>query len=82
MAQPVKNPTSTHEDKGLIPGLAQLVKGPALPKLWCKLQTWLGSHVAMAVVSNGSCSSNSPPSLGTSICPGCGPKKTKEKKSR
>ena len=30
MAQQVKNPTSTHEDTGLIPGLAQYIKDPVL----------------------------------------------------
>ena len=32
VAQWVKNPTSIHEDTGLIPGLAQWVKNPALPQ--------------------------------------------------
>ena len=33
----VTNPTSIHEDSGLIPGLTQLVKDPALLWLWCRL---------------------------------------------
>ena len=37
-------------------------------ELWCRSQTWLGSPIA---------SSNSIPSLGTSVCCGCGPKKQK-----
>ena len=41
---------------------------------------WLRSHIAVAVVQAGSYSSNWTPSLGTSICLRCGPKKTKEKK--
>ena len=31
MAQRVKNPSSIHEDEGLIPGLNEWVKDPALP---------------------------------------------------
>ena len=44
-------------------------------ELWCRSQLWLRSHVAVA----GSCSSDSNPSLGTSICRRCGHKKKKKK---
>ena len=40
----------------------------------------LASHIAVVVAVAGSYSSNSTPSLGTSICRGCGPKKTKKKR--
>ena len=56
------NPTSNHEIEGSIPGLAQ----------------WLRSCAAVAVVQDGSCSSNWTPSLGTSICCGFSPKKKKK----
>ena len=52
------------------------------PELWCRSQMWLGSHIALAVASAGGYSSNSAPSLGTSICHGCGPKKTHTKKDK
>ena len=49
------------------------------PGLWCRLQTGLGSRVAVAVLWAGSYSTASTPSLGTSICHRYGPKKTKTK---
>ena len=50
MAQRLTNPTRNHEVAGSLPGLSLWVKHPALPReLWCMLQTWLGSGVAVAV---------------------------------
>ena len=43
------NPTSTHGDAGLIPGLGGLGI-LRCHELWCRLQTWLRSPVALAVV--------------------------------
>ena len=42
-------------------------------------QTRLGSDVAVAVVKASSYSSDLTPTLGTSICRGCGPEKKKRK---
>ena len=67
------NLTCIHEDADLIPGLTQWVR---ICELWCRSQMWLGSQVAVVVVEVGSCSSDLTPSLGTSICCQCGPKKT------
>ena len=39
-----------HEVAGSIPGLAQWVRIQCCYELWCRLQTWLGSGVAVAVV--------------------------------
>ena len=48
-------------------------------ELGCRSQTRLRSGIAVSVVSAGSCSSDLTPSLGTSMCCGCSPKKTKDK---
>ena len=59
----VKNPSSIHEDVALIPGI-QWIKDLALPHAVCSIRC--------------SCSSDSTPSLGTSICCRCSPKKKKK----
>ena len=51
-------------------------------ELWCRSQMWLGSRVAVAVALAGSCSSNLTPSLKTSICHECDPKKKKKRKEK
>ena len=53
---------------------------PHCRELWCKLQTRLGSHIAVAVAQAGSYSSNSTPSLGMSLCHGEALKREREKK--
>jgi len=61
------NLTSTWEDAGSISGLTQ----------------WVGeSHVAVAVMEAGSCSSDSTPSVGISICPRCGSKNNNNNKDK
>ena len=51
-------------------------------ELWCKLRTWLGYGVAVAVVLAGSCSSIWTPSLQTPMCHGCGSKTNKQTKNK
>ena len=51
-------------------------------ELWCRLQMRLRFHVAVALVQAGSYSSDSTPSLGTSMCRERGPKETKKKKTK
>jgi len=50
VVQWLMNLTRNHEVAGLIPGLTQWVKDLTLPELWCTLQTWLGSCIAVALV--------------------------------
>ena len=49
-------------------------------ELWCRSQTWLRFHIAVAVAWAGGWSSDWTPSLVTSICHRCGPRKDKKKK--
>jgi len=78
VAQQVMNLTNIHEDPGPTPGLVQWIKVQCCHELQYRSQTQHGSCVAVAVVS--SYSSDSTPSLGTSICRGCSPKKTNKTK--
>ena len=78
MVQPVKNPTSIHKD---LVGFLASFSGLSIQH---SLQMGLGFCiiVAVAVAMAGSCSSDLAPSLGTSTCFTCGPKKTGGQKKR
>ena len=49
VAQWLTNPTRNHEVSGSIPALAQRVKIWQCREPWCRLQTRLGSRVAVAL---------------------------------
>ena len=70
--------TSIHEDRMQVRSLASFsgLRIQHCYELWCRLQVWLGSSVAVAVAEASGYSSDLTPNLGTSICCEWGPKKT------
>ena len=76
MARWLTNQANDHEVGGSIPCL----RIQRCPELWCRSHMRLKSHIAVAEAQADSYSSDSTPSLGISICHGCGPKKIKDQK--
>ena len=52
------------------------------PRLWCRLWMQLRPGIAAAVAYVSSCSSDSPPNLGPSICCRCGHEKKKQRNKK
>ena len=72
-AQWLTNLTSIHEDAVQSWALISGLRVRCCCELWCREQTQLRSHAAVAVVQATSYISDLTPSLGTAICCGCGP---------
>ena len=73
------NPLSIHKDVGSNPWPHSVgLRIWHCSDLWGRSQPQLGSGMAVALAMDGSCSSDLTPSLETSICHGCGPKKAKK----
>ena len=84
MAQWLTIPTSNRGVSGLIPGLAQWVKDPASSRVVGQVaDTARIPHCCgCGVGRRGGYSSDLTPSLGPSICGGCGSKKDKRQKKK
>ena len=54
------NPTIIHEDMGSSLALLSGLRIQHYHEMWCRLQTQLRSHIAVAMAQAGSCSSNFP----------------------